>query len=51
MCVLFVCVRVDTIPEETRKPDMTAPDQEPEEPNFDLRCNENVDDGKSTEIL
>ena len=51
MCVLFVCVRVDTVPEETHEPDVTALDQKPEEPNFDLRCNENVDDGKSTEIL
>ena len=44
-------MRVDTVPEETRDPDVTAPDQELEEPNLDLRCNENVDDGKSTEIL
>ena len=41
---VFVCVHVDTVPVETREPDVTMTDQEPKEPDVDLCYNENVDD-------
>ena len=43
----IVCARLGTVPEETPDPETTVAEPETDEPEFDLRCNEDLDDGKS----
>jgi hypothetical protein len=37
------------VPEETPDPETTVAEPEADEPEFDLRCNEDLNDGKSTD--
>jgi len=41
---------VDETPEKPPEPEVTTVDTEPEEPAPELRCDEELDDGKSTEF-
>ena len=52
MIVLIVCFCLCALdPEETQEPETTVAEQEPDDPSTDLHCDEDLDDGKSTEIL
>ena len=47
---LCVCFAVDETPENPPEPEVTAVDTQPEETTPELRCDEELDDGKSTEF-
>ena len=49
--VCFCLCALDAVPEESQEPEATIADQEPDEPSTDLHYDEELDDGKSTEIL
>jgi hypothetical protein len=54
MVVFIVCFclcALDAVPEEPQEPEPTVADQEIDEPSYDLHCDEDLDDGKSTGIL
>ena len=44
-----VCARLETVPEETPDPETTAAEPETNEPEVDLHCHEDLNDGKSTD--
>ena len=47
---LCLCT-LDAVPEETQEPEATDVNPEQEEPSVDLHCDEDLDDGKSTNLL
>ena len=47
--VFAVCARLGAVPEETPDPETTVAEPETDEPEFDPRGDEDLNDGKSTD--